>query len=921
MKITYFRLKGYVGIYHGMGLNEIVIPFNKFNSRIILIQGDNGCGKSTIMNALSTDIDGSKAYRTDYIIMPDGSRNIVEYPAEKEIHLIDKMGNTYQILIQSNIKPNGTRDTTKAFIQKNGEELNPKGNVNLYTSIRDDIFDIDSYCMRLSLVSSEDRGLVDKSPAERKDFLVNVIGNLEYYNDIYRTLSKKHNAYRSMINNISSKIYNIGDEGNLRGSLNSLTMQLKDLQTRRDEILSSIASNEATIRLLDPDGKIQTLNDSITDQLETINNEYRQFKKKLDTLLTKLDKFRPMHNIDNLSDEIRDVEIQIQNHRNIIDSSSDRISFVLKSKDVAERNLEDANMQLQSLESKSIRSDIVEALDDIKERMTIYNDVISNTDSNCDASISELQFAKVILNDIKLAAKSFNDKYSNSDIMNMVSIASHYNSIESIQAYVAKNIYESEERLNDLESRLQDISMSIAAKSSKLETVLDIDSKRPKECNIDTCPLLLGVFDTQENNADTIQDDLNKLYDMENGIRNGIDYEKSNISFLNTVKDMTEFLSSKIMYIVNNNIQLLEKLRPMTDCIIDLQHLITSIENKNQFNDFSYIDELISISDIKSQYDKMQTELIRLEADYKVYNSNVKLGESITKSISVYKKEIEDYDTEFKKLESDRYHSQSIISDLMEFLSNLQELKSVKETLSDIELRKNDLNKQYNDNIDTLSQIQKNISILDSLRRELCDVDKMITPISENISRINFDIANLMAYQQDLNKYRDRSDKIEYLKKMSSPTSGIQTLFMNIHFGKTILLCNELLCYLFGGDIKLLKPVINNKEFSIPFVNASMGDVVVPDISKGSTSQKCMISMVLSFALLAQGSDIYDIVRLDEIDGGLDQNNRAFFVTMLVKLINLLDVEQCIMISHNIELEDQSVDKIILTKQGISYLN
>ena len=65
MRILYFRLKGYAGIYHGMGLNEIVIPFSQFPHKIILIQGTNGCGKSTILNALSLDIDGSDAYRAD----------------------------------------------------------------------------------------------------------------------------------------------------------------------------------------------------------------------------------------------------------------------------------------------------------------------------------------------------------------------------------------------------------------------------------------------------------------------------------------------------------------------------------------------------------------------------------------------------------------------------------------------------------------------------------------------------------------------------------------------------------------------------------------------------------------------------------------------------------------------------------------
>ena len=53
MRITYFRLKGYIKVLNGMGLNEIVIPFHEFKNRIVLIQGENGCAKSTIISALS----------------------------------------------------------------------------------------------------------------------------------------------------------------------------------------------------------------------------------------------------------------------------------------------------------------------------------------------------------------------------------------------------------------------------------------------------------------------------------------------------------------------------------------------------------------------------------------------------------------------------------------------------------------------------------------------------------------------------------------------------------------------------------------------------------------------------------------------------------------------------------------------------
>ena len=88
MRIVYFRLKGYIKVLNGMGLDEISINMSDFKNRIILIQGENGCAKSTIIDAMSPNVDTSDSYRTDVFIDENGNRQNIEYPAEKEIHYI-----------------------------------------------------------------------------------------------------------------------------------------------------------------------------------------------------------------------------------------------------------------------------------------------------------------------------------------------------------------------------------------------------------------------------------------------------------------------------------------------------------------------------------------------------------------------------------------------------------------------------------------------------------------------------------------------------------------------------------------------------------------------------------------------------------------------------------------------------------------
>ena len=78
MKIVYFRLKGYIKVLNGMGLDEIAIDFSQFRNRIVLIQGENGCSKSTIIGAMTPEVDSNDSYRTDVFIDENGNRQIIE---------------------------------------------------------------------------------------------------------------------------------------------------------------------------------------------------------------------------------------------------------------------------------------------------------------------------------------------------------------------------------------------------------------------------------------------------------------------------------------------------------------------------------------------------------------------------------------------------------------------------------------------------------------------------------------------------------------------------------------------------------------------------------------------------------------------------------------------------------------------------
>ena len=185
MKLLYAKLVNYIGIYNGMNLSYIEIDFTKCKNNIVLIAGMNGSGKSTLQNALT--------------ILPDSNTDILpNVNGEKYITLGDGI-DIYEIYI-SYPWNNNSRGQTKAFIKKNGIELNTNGNIGSYKDIIFIEFVMDPNYTSLSQVSNTNKGIVSKTPAERKKYLSSILESVDVYNNMYKIFNKKSSIYNSYIN-------------------------------------------------------------------------------------------------------------------------------------------------------------------------------------------------------------------------------------------------------------------------------------------------------------------------------------------------------------------------------------------------------------------------------------------------------------------------------------------------------------------------------------------------------------------------------------------------------------------------------------------------------------------------------------------------------------------------------------------------
>ena len=88
-----------------------------------------------------------------------------------------------------------------------------------------------------------------------------------------------------------------------------------------------------------------------------------------------------------------------------------------------------------------------------------------------------------------------------------------------------------------------------------------------------------------------------------------------------------------------------------------------------------------------------------------------------------------------------------------------------------------------------------------------------------------------------------------------------------------------------------------------------------------SDSQLSMISMIISFVLLHKASSRYNIIKLDEVDDNLDSINRMQLSVLIEQIMSMLQFSQCVIISHNNELDMSNSDIILLRIENQEMLN
>ena len=875
MKLLSIRLENYIGIYNGRGDNILEVDLSQSTSNIVIIRGSNGSGKSTLLKALSP-------------LQDDNTAIIPGMEGKKTLRYLYN-GEVYEILYIHPVKNDGSRGQVKMQVYKgmNRVELNPTWNVTSGKDIIFDLFNLDANFLTLSQLSSEDRGLADKKPAERKKFVNSIINGIEVYNNMYKVITKKYSTFKNMINTISSKIRQIGNIEELNARFINISKQVEDVSSERDKAVIEASKIDAEIGILTRDNNLEEyykINEEIRDNIDYISASKSQV----------IDLSKGELSSENLY-ELKD----------IIDNSLHTFD-----KDISKWKSEEA---VANAKIESISREKDEAFNSLQTKITKRGTLLDGGFSDSDLTLYKDTKAKIAelendINGLNSSIKNLSEAEALVNAMEMIVpvLDSLYNGLD---ATTKKEKYDFVKTTLDNDGKYVDQTVELSRTYNEVSrTVGELESEvlayeilfdkakslalRPKECKIDDCSFVKEAIEASSKHPEKRINDINKEISESKTLLKSLEKD------IESYKELYDFNKrfTNLHGMVLSFRKLLEK--SPVDYIIDPYQLLASLDHMEKLMiDFNQIRGIFNIITTKSNYEEIIESLKEPAAKYE---ANKALIDELDSDIASLKDKLTTIDN---RLIAEKDAISETVTDisLTEFkIEVYTKCKSLVDECIGLDTRNEELQSQIN----SLSDIALKVKTLDARMAEAKSrADRLnndLNAILNERDKIASNKTLLEDYIRDLDLYNKNFSILETIRYYLSPTTGIQTVFMRTYMGNIILKANELLSLIFNGQFIIQPFVINEAEFRIPCLGNGL---VNDDISSMSTSQICMISMILSFAILSNSSTDYNILKLDEIDGGLDTENRIQFIGLLKQLISMVGCEQCFLISHNMEYD------------------
>ena len=875
MRLVRLELDNYIGIYNGSGLTHLEIDFTKCMNRITVIRGANGSGKSSLFKTIHPFSD------INYYLIPgkDARKRIVYQLDDNSILDI-----TYTYPDAG--KGDGSRKSTTCDVILNGVDLNTSRNVNSGKDIICDTMDIDTGFLTLGQLSSEDRGLVDKKPSERKKFINTKLAEMDVFNDIYKRICKKSSELKGTVNNLSLDINKIGDTNSIQSNVYLWEGQLEDLEESKLVIFKDMT--ELSVRMKDIFGE------DVNPDEELARLQYKQMSIKSEIEANK--------------DCMSCTEEELKDNEHYKDKCETYLKMLESDQLKIVEELEAINQKITDTKTRISALGDIDLLSQYKDRIDELKIIKANFEKTCEEH-GFFRYSDVTADEYDHAIRAF--KMINSSEQRIRLDYSSGELEDSVSLLEGKLELESEEELS---SSIENLTISLASLKTDIDKQIFYKEQSrgieniPKGCGYkDECPFVKKMVEA--NSLIISEDEFNNLSRIYDRTAEDLKSAKIRLQYIKTLnKCVNDIRTLFNLEVASKDILLKFCTRQPVNPDDNIDMIKHSVLGGSWFNlDYQYFND---IRNSFISYKSYQTDIDNLTNEYKSLSKNEELLVYLNNQLASLMKDKEGKDKDYQDNMSEIIDYRKEVSEFTSFIEEYKLKLAKKNSMSELQKEFDDINAKVSTFSESYEQYRELKSKFTDAKARLNIIEtNQIPAIKNRIEESKYKLVLYNDYVEKYERYSKEYEKIEVIKYCCSPTTGIQTVYAEMYMNKILGISNQLLSMFFGGEFVMQPFVINDKEFRMPVLGSG---VMNDDISSMSTSQKCIMAMIISFALLSNASSIYKIIKIDEIDSPLDTINRSAFFHALDTLMEYLKFDQCIMISHNVELNMSNTDIIVL---------
>lgn len=846
MRVTYLRLENVAGLIVGSNLDILEIDFTKCKNNVVAIQAPNGYGKSVLLSSIHPfAYVGSLDDRSNLNYIATGKNGY------KEIHY-DNGGDQY--VIKHYYKANRESHSIRSYISKNGEELNENGNVRSFISLVEIHLGLTEDMMRLIRLGSNVHSFISLAPARRKEYIGNLIDEIDLYLQLYKGITDDMRTTRAMVTANATNIYNchITDPVVEEEQLKELAKKIKSAEEQRDEVVSKIGQIEAVMR----------------------NNDVNELRRKHQDAAASMRELEQLEvNIRSMGLENTTVEQLITQRSDIYNDRVDiqaKINSYRLSIDHANRDIERIDIAVKRITSSSDIDALLRGAENMRRSI-----------GNTPPYIVNMPQPNV----------------SSQEVEQLIARLNGFN-------HIAQMIYSLDKKSLDLFLKLKHDRVSVdwflRDQQKKMRSAINREDLRvlmdqmfaddeiiSPNCatEFQNCPYY-RFADTITKVRDKLEEE---TFDGETlrylqVIANNID------GILNEMDQLREIPIPGGYKVGWKEDKVLERLRDRVPLFetTSIAAFLSSMRAheifRQQIEQLRRYEEQITMyrkSGVDAQIE--QTKELRSRIDF--YQNNISVLEGELQEVL---QQIESLDAKITLVS--RY------TDAVRYRNMLQStIESTSKLLGPLETAE----KELQENRWKLKQLTDRINDMRSRHRDMDSKLQVYHRLVKEEADLKREMANLTIIQES-----------------ASTKKGIPVVYMKRYLGRIRKVANQLLDLIYEGDLRLAKFNITQDSFEVPFVK---NGAKLPDVKHASQSEVALITMALSFALMKRATGSYNVLLLDEIDAGLDDENRAAFLKMLGAQMATLKAEQVFMVSHNMsQMINIPMDVIRLGPVGFS---